>query len=603
MDANLVRVKGREGLTPFHYAVAKGHVFLLEKFLSVCLKAVEDVTIQNESALHIALRNNQFDAFQFLVGRLCWDCHEKARGLEKRILNLKDVEHNTVLHIATSKNQLQLVNLLLRSSIDINAKNVRNQTALDIAEEENLPEITHLLRRAQAARASSLHTNVNLVSLRIDQRLKLAAEQGDVDTLYSIITDDPYLLEHIDQSPFIHTPLHVAASNGRTQFALEIARLRPSMARKLNQDGFSPMHLALQNGHIQTVCRFVDMDNELVRFKGRAGQTPLHYIAGKGKFGLLTKFLQACPKSVRDLNIYKETVLHIAAKNGMWETFRVLSGWLQITGQDDVLNWPDDDGNTVLHIAASRNQSQIVKLLIGRVDMNVINLEGHTAMDIIKSTQTNPTEMYKILSCSGAVKASQIPTSFSLVQALKKPMLPLEKWALARYREKLSMSDENRNAVLVVAVLIATATYQAVLSPPGGVWQGDPTLLFPQINDTLLNNNSLTYVGSPVMFYLAQSVWLTFSVLNTVTFFISMAVIYYLLPQRPLIVLPLVIPLLLCYEVSWYVMQMQSDGVILFSSVIAAEFISMFLWGFVAGIQKKWRTVAHLMADKVDRQS
>jgi hypothetical protein len=32
---------------------------------------------------------------------------------------------------------------------------------------------------------------------------------------------------------------------------------------------------------------------------------------------------------------------------------------------------------------------------------------------------------------------------------------------------------KKRNALLVVAVLLITVTYQAVLSPPGGLWQDD----------------------------------------------------------------------------------------------------------------------------------
>lgn len=38
--------------------------------------------------------------------------------------------------------------------------------------------------------------------------------------------------------------------------------------------------------------------------------------------------------------------------------------------------------------------------------------------------------------------------------------------------EENRLSDV-RNIVLVVAILIATATYQTGLSPPGGIWQDD----------------------------------------------------------------------------------------------------------------------------------
>ena len=46
-----------------------------------------------------------------------------------------------------------------------------------------------------------------------------------------------------------------------------------------------------------------------------------------------------------------------------------------------------------------------------------------------------------------------------------------EKLAINLARESKNMSSDTRNALLVVAVLIITATYRASLNPPGGVWQ------------------------------------------------------------------------------------------------------------------------------------
>ena len=51
LDGDLVRVKGRERLTPLHYVVGSGeHLDLLEEFLLVCPNSVIDVTVRNETA-------------------------------------------------------------------------------------------------------------------------------------------------------------------------------------------------------------------------------------------------------------------------------------------------------------------------------------------------------------------------------------------------------------------------------------------------------------------------------------------------------------------------------------------------------------------------
>jgi ankyrin repeat protein len=196
----------------------------------------------------------------------------------------------------------------------------------------------------------------------MEQSLRDAAQQGSIDALYSLIRRDAYILDKINAIPFVETPLHIAASAGHTQFAMEIVRLKPSFAKKLNQDGFSPMHLALQNKQTQLVLLLLDVDDDLVRVQGREGVTPLHYVAQTGNLNLLAEFLEVCPKSIEDVTIRRETVLHIALKYNMFDAFRLVLGWLRRAWfrnaslwEKKLLNWQDEEGNTVLHIAVSQN--------------------------------------------------------------------------------------------------------------------------------------------------------------------------------------------------------------------------------------------------------
>ncbi|KAG2260074.1 hypothetical protein Bca52824_079368 [Brassica carinata] len=77
------------------------------------------------------------------------------------------------------------------------------------------------------------------------EKLKKAA--GHIEELYKLIAEEQNILGHFDEVPFCETPLHVAAENGKTHFAMELLTLKPSLALKLNVSGFSPVHLALQN--------------------------------------------------------------------------------------------------------------------------------------------------------------------------------------------------------------------------------------------------------------------------------------------------------------------------------------------------------------------
>jgi ankyrin repeat protein len=199
----------------------------------------------------------------------------------------------------------------------------------------------------------------------MDESLRHAAQQGNVDALYASIQKDAKVLDSIDEIPFVDTPLHDAAYAGHTQFVMEIMRLKPSFARKLNQHGFSPIHLALQNDQTQVVLQLLDVDEDLVRVQGREGMTPLHYVAQTGNLNLLAEFLKACPKSIEDITIRRETVLHIALKHNMFDAFSLLLGWLRRTWfknaslwEKKLLNWQDVEGNTVLHLAVLTNEPQ-----------------------------------------------------------------------------------------------------------------------------------------------------------------------------------------------------------------------------------------------------
>jgi ankyrin repeat protein len=123
IDEDLFRVQGRRGMTPLHYVAQTGNLVLLAEFLNVCPKSIKDVTILRDTAFHIALKNNQVDAFNILMN---WykqtKFNDEIASANKQdndvllsgvgdLLNSKDEEGNTLLHVAVSQNQLQASSL------------------------------------------------------------------------------------------------------------------------------------------------------------------------------------------------------------------------------------------------------------------------------------------------------------------------------------------------------------------------------------------------------------------------------------------------------------------------------------------------------------
>ncbi|KAL7167042.1 hypothetical protein ACSBR2_037663 [Camellia fascicularis] len=108
----------------------------------------------------------------------------------------------------------------------------------------------------------------------MDERLIGAAQTADVEALYNLIQHDPFVLDKIDQVPFVDTPLHVAISANQTHFAKQIASLKPSFVVKLNQCGYSPIHLASMVGQAGIVKELITIDPKLRLLKGREKTTP-----------------------------------------------------------------------------------------------------------------------------------------------------------------------------------------------------------------------------------------------------------------------------------------------------------------------------------------
>ena len=91
------------------------------------------------------------------------------------------------------------------------------------------------------------------------------------------------------------------------------------------------------------------------------------------------------------------------------------------------------------------------------VDVKIKNIAGKTAWEI----QTGDRNMRKMLIRVGASKGS----SFTICGRFEKIR---NKCA----RQMTTIADDKRNALLVVATLLLSVTYQAALNPPGGLHEG-----------------------------------------------------------------------------------------------------------------------------------
>ncbi|KAF9600659.1 hypothetical protein IFM89_011242 [Coptis chinensis] len=167
MNGELVRVKGKEGKTPLHCAAAAGDsTALLRKMIYVCPDSVKELTVRRETALHLSVKNNQYEAFKVLI-----DCIKLLKKDE--ILSWVDEDGNTVLHLAIIQRQFKMIELLFRTwkshewVIGVNVQDGEGRTALDILQDTPAPaeqaervikaKLKRILRHGGAKSAQIIH--------------------------------------------------------------------------------------------------------------------------------------------------------------------------------------------------------------------------------------------------------------------------------------------------------------------------------------------------------------------------------------------------------------------------------------------------------------
>ncbi|XP_057720343.1 ankyrin repeat-containing protein BDA1-like [Arachis stenosperma] len=402
----------------------------------------------------------------------------------------------------------------------------------------------------------------------VNAMLVRAASFGNINMFYRAIQQNPNILEEVDAIPFVNTPLHIAASAGHMEFAIEIMGMKPSFGFKLNPQGLSPIHVALHNNHYSLVDRLVEINKDLVRVEGKERLTPLHLLCQSGSEGsirLLTDFLDICPDSIKDVNVRKETALHIAVRCGNVSALQEIVDWLKqntFKGADDlersILNRTTVDGNNILHLATICGNTQAVMLLIGtkRMEKNAKNSWNQTALDLAHSYP----EIERIL--EGAKAKRGAATNHGRHPKLRNPGLVV----IRRIRN--NVSSQQREAYLVVTALIITSVYQTALSPPGG--QPDNNLNSTTSSFSLNSTNTATVPRNAGEVRMEDFHFIFIPVINTGILHFANIMIFIVMPDG---IIGKFLGILLMFLVLSYV---ESIGLIL-----PTEFTSPFLFIFL----------------------
>eukprot|EP01096_Ripella_sp_DP13-Kostka_P007183 TRINITY_DN260_c0_g1_i2.p1 TRINITY_DN260_c0_g1~~TRINITY_DN260_c0_g1_i2.p1 ORF type:complete len:259 (+),score=125.61 TRINITY_DN260_c0_g1_i2:196-972(+) len=161
------------------------------------------------------------------------------------------------------------------------------------------------------------------------------------------------------RTPSGNTPLHLACLDGLVMYAEILINNGADIDAK-NEDGETPLHWAVHGGSAETVRLLIEA-GAVVDATTELLETPLHWAI-------------AC-EDLEDNEIAKMLLLHgadpfaenyeegncamVAARHNNLEMLGMI-----ITAHRPILTETDDDGNTLLHLAAAAGHLRVVNLLL-----------------------------------------------------------------------------------------------------------------------------------------------------------------------------------------------------------------------------------------------
>ncbi|KAI8525316.1 hypothetical protein RHMOL_Rhmol13G0221000 [Rhododendron molle] len=417
------------------------------------------------------------------------------------------------LHVATSNNRLDfVVELLLRKPELAEVLDSQLRSALHLASAKGHYEIAKALVKA--------NPEMCLVRDREGKNpLHLAAVKGNFNVLKELVGACPQAArERVDRN---ETILHLCVkhSQGKSLEILLETIQGEELVNAKDNDGNTVLHLAALDQrlevHYEIVKALVKANPEMCLVRDREGKNPLHLAAVKGNFNVLKELVGACPQAARERVDRNETILHLCVKHNQGKSLEIL---LETIQGEELVNAKDNDGNTVLHLAALDQKLEITSHVLKNqtVDVNVENASGHTAMDILIRVQMSIARSDKKESCVKEDTQDLDP----IVEQKKKDLdriKDLLRGANAKRAKDLvggHWLKKKKNSLMVVASLIATMAFQAGVNPPGGVWQ---------------DNSHGHRAGEAVMAYNYEESYPFFLRFNTIGFVASLSTILLLI--------------------------------------------------------------------------
>ncbi|CAO2840606.1 unnamed protein product [Amaranthus hypochondriacus] len=313
-DPSSTFISNEDKTFPIHVAVLGGHTRIVDLLTSSRFL----LNAKGQNIFHLAALSGDSHMVSHLILNL---------SDVKFLVNQKDVDGNTPLHLATRDQQIEVVEILIQNE-NVNGGLANKQgltacdlaknklTALDNADKEMVPRLNFMFKRV----ANGLQCSIS----PIDEDLYRYLLLNDMRQVNETISAKGIQLKDLGCPTNGDTILHILASIEKHQLLEQV--LHPDcgcgdLREQPNNNGDLPIHLAAKAGNLKTVqALFIWSHNREVNTRiclkqNMEGDTALH-VAVQNNHRDVAKYLyNYCPDAAYYLNKNKISPLLLAIKN------------------------------------------------------------------------------------------------------------------------------------------------------------------------------------------------------------------------------------------------------------------------------------------------
>ncbi|XVF13490.1 hypothetical protein REPUB_Repub08aG0212200 [Reevesia pubescens] len=431
-------------------AARSGDINVIKQLADAERNILGGTTPQGNTALHMVARFGHENLVQEIMKR------------QPNLVLKSNLKGETPVHVAARGGHWKIV-LLFRDSVqcpnDVYIARIRDNygnTPLHCAvRNDHYLVVWRLADKDRESLELVNDAGESPLSIAIDLKLAVTAE--------AIIGLNRSTLEY--RGPNGQTPLHCAVIRRDLHIMRKMHIRKPKLIKMQDEKLRTPLHYAAALGEYEIVKLLLEWDTSAA-YKGDDNQQiPLHLAAENGQVNLLKILLDPCPDTIELLDNEQQNILHFAAKNG---NIDAVSFILKLPEMEDLVNAADMNGNTPLHLAAKNFHSSIVYILTrnAKVDIRAINKSNETALAVVQSSDDRGMELQKHLTLK-ALKRSFAKRAINpkdVVDNAEFHHVEVEK-VVERGGKK---SREMAQIISVMATLIATFTFTAAFTIPGG---------------------------------------------------------------------------------------------------------------------------------------